>query len=589
MKRLAISCAVVVVAACAAGPRSFGDDPQPGLPVDAGVPDAPDCGIRCSRDLKSVLDGCDGHVMKKCDADHGCGDGDCITACNAAVASKGSAGCEFYAVPPDDESYGPGGCYVAMVANTWDRAIKIDARYGDDPLDISKSVYTADNVGTNTVYTPLAGPLPPGLVALIFLSQGPSKGFGFTACPDGITPALAADPLTHGTGITKAFRITADAPVSAYAIFPYGGAISYYPTATILMPVSAWGTNYYAVSAWEHETSPADIGHPTLQIVASEDGTEVRIRPTVDITDGPSLVGAAKGLAKAYTLSRGQVLQITQNEELTGSPIESSKPVGVFGGSRCVYIPTGIPACDLTQQQLPPISQWGSEYALVPFHGRVDGIVEVLPWRIVGAVDGTKLAWDPGRPPGAPEVLSAGQVVTFTADQLGIVKSQDKDHPFFVASYMTGAASGATDHAGSSTTAFLSTMGDPDFVDVVPSDQFLDRYVFFTDYTFPDTTLTIVRKKTTNGFAPVTVDCAGAIQGWKPLGKSGDYEYAWVDLTKGAVPISFDGVACGYGRHEATSDGPFSVTVWGLGEAASYGYPGGMGSRPITSIVVPVR
>ncbi len=39
-----------------------------------------------------------------------------------------------------------------------------------------------------------------------------------------------------------------------------------------------------------------------------------------------------------------------------------------------------------------------------------------------------------------------------------------------------------------------TTLGDPDFVNVVPSEQFLDRYVFFTDYTFPDTSLVVVRR-----------------------------------------------------------------------------------------------
>jgi hypothetical protein len=46
---------------------------------------------------------------------------------------------------------------------------------------------------------------------------------------------------------------------------------------------------------------------------------------------------------------------------------------------------------------------------------------------------------------------------------------------------------------------------------------------------------------------------------------------------------------CGYGRHEAKSDGPFSLTVWGTDKNASYGYAGGTGLRPLTKIEIPVR
>ncbi len=54
-------------------------------------------------------------------------------------------------------------------------------------------------------------------------------------------------------------------------------------------------------------------------------------------------------------------------------------------------------------------------------------------------------------------------------------------------------------------------------------------------------------------------------------------------LTSGSLGQSFGKSTCGYGRQEAHSDGAFSVTVWGTGPDASYGYAGGMGSGPSTS------
>ena len=64
---------------------------------------APPCGVHCSRDLKQVLSGCEGQeeVVEQCNADQGCGNsGKCVDACTASVLTKGSAGCDFWTVPP---------------------------------------------------------------------------------------------------------------------------------------------------------------------------------------------------------------------------------------------------------------------------------------------------------------------------------------------------------------------------------------------------------------------------------------------------------------------------------------------------------
>src|SRR5687768_1771988 len=71
-------------------------------PLEAGAPEPPPvCGIHCSRDLKQVLDGCEGAetVVATCNADQGCGEGKCVDACTAAVLTKGSAGCDFWTLP----------------------------------------------------------------------------------------------------------------------------------------------------------------------------------------------------------------------------------------------------------------------------------------------------------------------------------------------------------------------------------------------------------------------------------------------------------------------------------------------------------
>lgn len=595
--QLAMVCAgaslvALTVVACSSNRDNFSENEGPFTGPDSSVPDAPSCGFSCSRDLKKVLKGCDdraNEVIETCGPDQGCGVDKCVDACQSAEISKGSVGCSFWAVPPDDSNYGAGACYAAMIANTWDRPVTLDAEYGKDPLDISKSVYTVTRDGAGEpVYTLLTGALPPGQVGIVFLAQADHPlDPEATRCPAGTKPALNIDPLRHGTAKTSAFHLKADAPVAAYAIFPYGGAASMYPAATLLLPVSSWDKSYIAVSTGKFgDTQAASLDRRTLQIIANEDDTEVSMRPVVDIVSGENVTPGFAGEPTIWSLMKGQVLQITQSRTTTGSPILANKPVGMFGGSPCAFIPASTPYCDLTQQQIAPFSQWGTEYALVPFLPRVQAVTgtarETVPWSFVGAVDGTVLTYEPAKPPGAPETLDAGQAVSFMTDALVTVKSQDKKHPFHAGVHMTGARFGGGSPGGG------TTGGDPEFVNVAPSDQFLDRYVFFTDYTYPETSLTIVRRKTPAGFLPVDLECAGEVTGFLPLGSSGQYEYTYVRLTTGFVPQKFTKGTCGYGRHLAQSDGPFSVTVWGTGKDASYGYVGGVGSRPINEAPAPI-
>lgn len=566
----------LVIAACSTRDSfdEVSDQPPPFTPPDAEAAAPVACGLHCSRDLKQVLTGCEGaeQVVAQCSADQGCGNGACVDACQASVLTKGSAGCDFWTVPPDSPFEGKGGCFAAMVANTWDRAVTLSADFGSAPFDISKATYTVSRKNNDAVYSRLEGPLPPGQVAIVFFAHDDNNHEERAArCPSTVTPGMLIEPNTHGTGITKAFHIKTDAPVSAYSIYPYGGADSFVPTATLLLPVSSWTQNYVAVS-------PFDFGETgrrrSIQIIANEDNTEVRMKPTAEIAGGGGIVGATTGVTQTWTLSKGQVLQFLQ-AGLSGSPIETSKPVGLFGGSECTELPT--PYCDILQQQIPPFAQWGTEYAVVPFQSRVASLSadarEQVPYSIVGAVDGTALVYEPARPKNAPETIGAGQLASFITDQVFVVKSQDSKHPFHVNVYMTGSTYGG----GTGT----RTTGDPDFVNVPPADQYLDRYVFFTDFTFPETTLTVVRRKTAKGFVPVELECGGEITGFQPLGSSGTYEFAWVKLTSGFVAQKLAKGECSYGRQEAHSTGPFAVTVWGMGVDASYGYVGGTGLRPI--------
>lgn len=166
------------------------------------------------------------------------------------------------------------------------------------------------------------------------------------------------------------------------------------------------------------------------------------------------------------------------------------------------------------------------------------------------------------------------------------MKSQDDKHPFYVSAHMTGCATLGVP---------ADCRGDPEFVNVIPDAQYLPSYVFFTDPTYPETDLVVVREKSGGAFADVTLDCLGGpLTGWQPVGTSGTFEYTRFDLVRGNFEKQGN---CDNGRHEMTSKGTFGLTVWGWGsaitaatagsQAVSYAYPAGASVKPVNTVVVP--
>jgi hypothetical protein len=527
-----------------------------------------DCTTRhCSVDLHQVLD-CNDTVLMTCPADQACGPGGtCISPCESAAYNKTAIGCDFYAQNPAPDDEAAGSCYAALLANTWNAPITVDVEYGGTKLtgDFLR-VVSSDG----TLKTAQNGQVAPGDVGVVFLSakaRNPPLAL-WTACPDGPTPAFTQDyAFVYESAIGHAFHVTTSAPVTAYDVYPYGGATSYITSASLLLPTPVWDTNYVAADGY---ASAGNISKaPYLQITAAQDGTNVTISPTADIAPGTQVAGTAKGVPQTYTLNKGQFIQFLQMAELAGSIIQSNNPVAVWGGLNCANIPTtdGM-FCDSLHQQLPSVQLLGHSYAAVRYRNRVAGVEEQVPWRFVGAVDGTTLTFDP---PGTL-TLAQGQLVEYWSTGPFTVSSQDDQHPFYVSGHMTGEVGPGYG------------VGDPDYVNIVPPEAWLPSYLFLTDPTYANTNLVFVRGKANDGtFKDVSLDCMGTLTGWQPIGSRGQYEYTRADLIIGNVNQG----NCTNGVHTAVSAAPFALTVWGWDTDVSYAYPAGMATKPINSVVIP--
>ncbi len=644
------------------------DVPEAGRPLDA----KPECDAPtyCEQNDPNYIYKCGVRVyqcgaLEQCEVR--CGDGGtspsdagtdagscsaaCVNPCLDTLGQNTSNGCEFYAAEMDMIPQAVGVCYAVFVVNQWNTGepAKLAVDLGGQPLPVEQFARIPNGTGQSISYGPFdpAIGIPQNEVALLFLSRAPAADAGafndptspsiLASCPPGITPALITDGAIHGTGIGAAFHIRSNVPVVAYQMLPYGAGRARITGATLLLPTNVWGTNYLAVNAYEKPSALiGDAGPdaeavtgqdleragPSMVILAGTNDTHVTINPVVDIVAGPGVPPSPAGQPITYTLDQGQYIQFTQQAELSGSAIQSDQPVALIAGSTIMDVPVTQPKrADHGEQMIPPVQALGNLYVGVRYRTRnPSGAEESVPWRMIGAVDGTTLTFDPPQP-GAPATINAHQVTEFQATGPFVVSSQDASHPFYFAQYMTGGAP-----FGGSVEAGLGGIGDPDYVNVVSPSQYLPRYTFFTDPTYPETNLVVVRMldKASGQFPNVTLDCSGVLTGWQAVGSSGQYQFTRVDLSTG----NFQAVnGCNNGVHTIvgsfSADGGdaggstpyFGVTIWGWGSPAtdplpdlpesdggsldeadprftrwvSYAYPAGANITKLNSVVVPAN
>lgn len=494
----------------------------------------------------------------------------CANACALAYERGRSIGCEYYATSmdgPEEAIPIPPVCFAAIVANTWTAPAHLALHYQGAALDVAAFARIPSGTGPAlqlAPYDPAVG-IAPGEVAIVFLSGEGTDEVGLP-CP---VPSAVPGAALDGTGVADAFRIMTDVPVVAFQIKPYGGGRSAMTGASLLLPTSAWGLEYVVAQA-----GGPDPQRPSLNIVAREADTVVTITPSAAVEPGPGIVGGPAAQPFTITLGAGQHAQLTQAAELTGSLVTASKPVGFMSGHECLYVPAGVQGCDHIEQMLPPVTALGARHAAVMYRPRLPAEGSTY-WRIVGVVDGTQLTYS--RDVGGPMTIGRGEAITFETGAPFVVASQDAEHPFLLFTYMSSWSSHDE----------MAYWGDPDFVTSIPIAQYLRRYVFFADPTYPETNLVVVRRRAPDGaFKDVVLDCAGPLGGWQPL--AADLEYTRRDLTTGNFAPVGD---CSTGVHEIASDAPFGLWVWGWSSfptrtgAGSYGIPAGMDIKPLNGVM----
>ena len=234
----------------------------------------------------------------------------------------------------------------------------------------------------------------------------------------------------------KTLKLTSPDPVSVYA-FNTGSATT---DATALLPVTAWGKEYYRI------TYPPTTSYSFMDfemIIANQNNTNIYE------------AGSAIPLA---TLNAGQVYYNLEPADRTGRHILADKPVAYFTHSQGSQVPSGRSYIDILFEQLAPVSQWGTRF-LVPNapqgNNNMNNLIRIVASQPNTMITYTGASYTAGSGvtpiPPSGGILDAGQWIELLINRSNPTTDAcfiDADKPVGVAAYMTGSKDANSNNGG---------------------------------------------------------------------------------------------------------------------------------------------
>lgn len=514
-----------------------------------------------------------GELVADCDSQAGevCSAGTCANACAIADDTPSNIGCEFWAADLpntrglDDASKEPWGVVLANAGQT--------------PADVIIERNIAGLGEPDNLVVLDQTTVPPGLLKAVQLPRAEITGW---------TPDTMEPPGPTGTAKTNhAFRITSTAPIVVYQFNTF--ALEYSNDASLLLPSSGLGTVHRVIGyPTSNPIDPIPFAgipdHSSVAVIGTQDGTEVKIRPgTTTASDMQSIPIADPGEEITVQLNQWEIVNIASTGipgDMTGTVVESSKPVAVFSTGERAIVPSysleGLPlppgwdpqlsnlcCTDHIEEQVFPASSLGRRFVVTRSPVRSNGgwvEPDILRFMAVAepATITTTLA-----PPNDSFTLQPGEMYeTWTQDDI-IVESTS---PIMVAQLLV---------SQSYTAAFI---GDPSLTYFPSVDQHRDRYVFLTPPTW-----------TQNYFVlstPYEFGGDGMSSGNFTLDGAALPNDCVEDVIGTLNGVEYWSIACPIdeGVHLIEGDGDFGLTAYGYGPAGSYAYTGGADVKPIYDV-----
>jgi len=499
--------------------------------------------VRCSND------GSTREVVEHCDATTAglvCRNGACRSLCEAVAGERTNEGCEYWPLDLDQnyEYDAENQQFAVIVSNT------------SDQYDATVRIERADGLEKEV-------PLPKAGLVIIPLD-----------------PFNISDPGVATLGR----RLKSTVPVVAYQFNPLENVGVFSNDASMLLPTNALGKQYRVLTWKARDDSLASY----FTVVAVEEGeTQVHLRVTAATQEGPGLPALSPGGEATVTLTRFQTLHVKTRDacsDLSGTEVESDRPIAVMGGHECANVPAGpscggqFCCCDHLEDQVFPLKAWGKRYVVSRTwpRGQAPDTLKVL-----AAADNTVLSVQ-GASVTIP-TLAKGQAYEFDVSSDVEVFS---DQPFLLAQFLQGQTSPTgCDMTCDDTLLFgkkcdgdlfgkscdsdedccpgVAGIGDPAMIVAVPVEQFRKDYRFLVPTKYAKNYLNIVAP----AGAGVELDDAPVPESQFSAVGGGQFRVARIAVS--------DGV------HRVTSSAKVGIIVYGWDQYVSYGYAGGMNVNPL--------
>ena len=365
-----------------------------------------------------------------------------------------------------------------------------------------------------------------------------------------------------------AIHVFAKAPIICYGVTRY----NYTSDGFLAVPVSSMGTEYI-VAAWPQYTAIGAyqlVGETTIS--AAYDETVVQF--TMGGNSASQTSGGLKpGKSVTFNMDKGDVLCFASDgdiQDVSGSQIKATKPVGVVSANQCANVPGGVPWCDYTSEMELPTYTWGKEYHVTPFYGR-----KKMPIiRIFAKEKNTKVYRD-GQEwlviPKSTGKQDDGYIERRADDGPPRAMTVSADKPIYIVEYNTGQAD---DNVSS----------DPFQMVLTPLEQYQKEIVFCTpgaktsNNNFKLHYINLVYQLGPGGSVPNDLEFAVVVNGkfeWKRVS-------ARFGSTPGMVfsaPVNGTTYACkqitlpGDGVYRVRANAPFACYAYGFSNYDSYGFP----------------
>ena len=163
------------------------------------------------------------------------------------------------------------------------------------------------------------------------------------------------------------------------AVFVFEGSSgSGYGDAYALFPVGDNATSYVVQS---YEPNQVDPYRSQFIIVSMENATNINIFLRIKL--GMITYESnhySNGNVMNVTLNNLQTFHVYHTHDMSGTIIQSSKPVMVFAGGDCVNIPIHYFACDTIASQLKPVQYWDTSYIIPPIYWNSNYYVRITAY-----------------------------------------------------------------------------------------------------------------------------------------------------------------------------------------------------------------